>query len=106
MAQVLDSHEVAQLGQLLGIDMDSKSIDAVMMEILNPGGTKKIEEADMLVNFDEFFSWYITQQEGATGGWDALRRAFDAAKGFRDAQRSQVRLTSTLSLAAHFLMHI
>ena len=40
----------------------------------------------MLVDFDEFFEWYITR-EGAAGGWDGLKRAFDSAKSKRDVKK-------------------
>jgi membrane associated rhomboid family serine protease/Ca2+-binding EF-hand superfamily protein len=87
--EVLDSDEVLRLGDLLGIQMDSKAIDTVMREILDPDGTKVLDADDMLVDFEEFFEWYIKQHEGAMGGWDGLKRAFDSAKGKRDIARSR-----------------
>ena len=43
----------------------------------------------MLVDFDEFFEWYITQHEARAGpgNWDGLKRAFDSAKGKRDVEK-------------------
>ena len=59
--ECLDGEQVGQLMKLLGIDLDSTTFSVItaMTEMLNPDGTKALHAHDMLVDFDEFFQWYV-----------------------------------------------
>ena len=59
--ECLDGEQVGQLMKLLGIDLDSTTFSVItaMTEMLNPDGTKTLHAHDMLVDFDEFFQWYV-----------------------------------------------
>jgi hypothetical protein len=59
--ECLNGEQVGQLMKLLGTDLDSSTFAATtaMTEMLNPDGTKTLHAHDMLVDFDEFFQWYM-----------------------------------------------
>ena len=59
--QVLDREEFVELAEKLGVKLarsDTRAIDKIMTDILDPDGRKNLQPDDMLVDFDEFFDWY------------------------------------------------
>ena len=86
--EVLDHEEVLELAENLGISHVSKlAVDDVMQEILDPKGEKELDPDEMLVDFDEFFDWYVKQHQQSGDGFEGLKRKFDFAKGRRDKEK-------------------
>ena len=59
--QVLDREEFVELAEKLGVKLsrsDTRAIDKIMTDILDPSGQKNLQPDDMIVDFDEFFDWY------------------------------------------------
>merc|ERR1711871_866481 len=64
--EVLDSEQVMELIALLSMDLGGKTRDTVITEVLNPDGSKMLDEDDIFVEFDEFLAWYTSSSSGGS----------------------------------------
>ena len=57
--EVLDCDEFVELASKHGVQLTREAADSIMQTILDPDGTRNLLSDDKVVEFEEFFEWYL-----------------------------------------------